>query len=273
MRLGLEAGAFTHDLAVELGIRGVPISADQLVNDGVANTLAPLQARGLAVCQIGAFGYNPLSSDVAGQAAQSELLRKAIPLAAETGCPYLVIGPGNYHPSGFGSWDNRNALPVALDRMAEALKPMLELAVKHGANLSFEAYLKGVINSPQRFLALWEMLGAPNLRCNVDPSSLYNYEDLLDPRARVDAVCRGLAGHYGLVHLKEIALIEGFHISAGLAPLGKGNTDWSQMLALIAPHVPSDAWVMYEHVLSAEEGREGYRWLQAAADRAGVTLK
>ena len=50
MRLGLEAGKDTHDLAVELGIKGVPISAEQLVRDGVEATLAPLRARGLQVC-------------------------------------------------------------------------------------------------------------------------------------------------------------------------------------------------------------------------------
>ena len=31
MRLGLEAGEHTHALATELGIKGVPISAEQLV--------------------------------------------------------------------------------------------------------------------------------------------------------------------------------------------------------------------------------------------------
>ena len=43
MRLGLDAGKDTLDLAVELGIRGVPISADRLARDGVGATLAPLR--------------------------------------------------------------------------------------------------------------------------------------------------------------------------------------------------------------------------------------
>lgn len=272
MNLGLEAGEYTLDLAVELGIRGVPVSADQLVGDGVERTLAPLRERGLRVCQVGAFGYNPLSTDTAAQAAQAETLRRAIPLAAETGCPYIVIGPGNYHPSGFGAADPRNNLPSALEALAEALKPLLELAARHAVNLTFEPYLKGAINSPARFQAVWNRLRMPNLRANVDPSSLYNYEDLLDPRERVNQVCNGLAGHYGLVHLKEIALFDGLHIQAGLTPLGKGATDWAQVLDLIAPHLPADSWVILEHVLSPEEGRASYALLQDAARRAGVIL-
>jgi sugar phosphate isomerase/epimerase len=272
MRLGLEAGPHTLDLAVELGIRGVPISAEQLVKEGVEKTLAPLKERGLEVCQIGAFGYNPLSTDAVAQEQQAELLRQAIPLAAQTGCAYLVIGPGNYHPSGFGATDLRNGSPNAILQLAEALKPMLELAAAHNVNISFEPYLKGVVNSPTRFLAVWDLLRAPNLRANVDPSSLYNYEDLLDPRGRVTAVCRGLAGHYGLVHIKEIALNEGFHIQAGLAPLGSGKTDWGMLLWMIAPNVPEDSWVILEHVLTPEEGRESYRILQEKAKAVEITL-
>ncbi len=63
MRLGLEAGPHTLDLAVALGIKGVPVSIDAILNDGIEATLEPLRERGLQVCQIGAFGYNPLSTD------------------------------------------------------------------------------------------------------------------------------------------------------------------------------------------------------------------
>ena len=103
MRLGLEAGPHTLDMAVAHGVGGVPVSAEQLVNDGVDVTLAPLRERGLAVCQIGAFGYNPLSTDRERQAQQAEILAQAIPLAGATGCSYIVICGGNYHPSGFAA--------------------------------------------------------------------------------------------------------------------------------------------------------------------------
>ena len=273
MRLGFEAGEHTLDLAVELGIGGVPVNADQLVEQGVQKTLAPLRERGLSPCQIGAFGFNPLSTDREGQARQSETLRRAIPLAAETGCAYITIGPGNYHPSGFSVDDPRNHRTAALDEMAAALRPLLELAMKHGVNLTIEPYLKGAINSPGRFLDLWQRLQTPNLRANIDPSSLYVYEDLLDAHGKVEQVCTGLAGHYGLVHIKDIALTNEGHIHAKLTALGQGPTDWAQFLGLIAPHVQSDSWVILEHVLTVEEARASYKLLQAAAAKAGVELK
>jgi hypothetical protein len=107
----------------------------------------------------------------------------------------------------------------------------------------------------------------------VDVSSLYDYWDLCDPRAKVEQTCTGLAGHYGLGHIKELALQDGIHIHAGLVPLGQGLTDWAQVLRLMDPHMPDDSWAILEHVLSPEEARASVALLRAAAAEAGVTLE
>ena len=36
-----------------------------------------------------------------------------------TGCSYITICGGNYHPSGFGAGDARNFVPAALDEIAD----------------------------------------------------------------------------------------------------------------------------------------------------------
>jgi len=273
MRLGIEVGKHTHDVAVEHGIKGVPVSADQLVKDGVEATLAPLKARGLRVCQIGAFGFNPLSTDGEAQARQAETLAKAIPLAPDTGCPYIVINGGNYHPSGFGAADARNFTEESLRRVAEALKPQLDLAEKHGAKLAIEPYLKTAINSPESFTRVKELAGGSDaLRCNIDVTSLYNYQDLWDPAPKVELICNGLAGHYGLGHIKGVALKDGFHIHVELAPITEDKTDWSQLLRLMAPHLPADSWLILEHMFTPEEARASLAHLRKAAADAGLSL-
>lgn len=266
MRIGLEAGTYTLDLAVELGIRGVPIDAGLLVARGVEQTLAPLTERGLSVCQIGAFGFNALNVD----SEQRRTLEAVIPLAAATGCPYIVINPGNYHAAAFSKADARNTSDAALDEMARVLEPLLALAELYGAKLSIEAYLKGAISSAERFLSLWGRLRSDALRVNIDPTSLYDFRDLIDPMPLLEKLCADLAGHYGLVHIKEVALEDGFHIHAGLVPVGKGPTDWSAFLSLLAPHLPEDSWIIVEHVGSPEEGRASIDYLKQAASKAGL---
>lgn len=273
VRLGIDAGEYSLDIALEHGIKGVPISAEKLASDGVEASLAPLRERGLEVCQIGAFGFNPLSIDKQGQEKQQEILEKVIPLANETGCPYIVINGGNYHPSGFGAGDARNFTDNALDEVADTLKPLLELAEKHNAKLSIEAYLKTAIKSPETFLRLKEKVADSDaLRINIDPTSLYNYEDMWNPADKVEHVCTALIGHYGLGHLKGVKLVDGFHIHIELAPITEDPTDWSQVLKLMSPHIPDDSWIILEHISSPEEARASLALLQQVANDADVTL-
>jgi len=277
MRLGIDAGEHTLTLATEEKIGGVPVSAEQLVEGarnpgGVEGTLMPIWERGLSVCQIGAFGYNPLSSDRESQERQEKILTAVIPLAAQTGCRYIVICGGNYHPSGFGAGDRRNYSEEALDLVAKALEPMLTLAELHDVFLSIEAYLKTAVYSAGSFLSLQDRVRSDHLKVNIDPTSLYKYWDFWDSHELVEKTCTQLTGHYGLVHIKEVALMEGFHIHSGLAPLGLGSTDWEHFLRLIAPHLPEDSWVILEHVLSMEEGRNSLRLLRESAEKAGVVL-
>jgi len=272
MRLGLEAGAQTLDVAAEQNVAGVPISAEQLVTTGVQATLAPLRERGLEVCQIGAFGFNPLSLDREGQARQRQILEAAIPLAGETGCRYIVICGGNYDPSGFGRAHPRNYREEALDETARGLAPVVHLAERHGAMISIEPYLKTAISTPERFLALKEKVGSDALRVNLDVTSFYGYWDMWDPLSSVQHTCATLAGHYGLGHVKDVALQDGFHIHISLAPLSQGVTDWAATLRLMAPHLPEDSWLILEHVQTAEEARTSLAYLRTAAREAGVEL-
>ena len=274
MRLGLSIdGGGTIETAAELGITGVPINAADLVEQGVDATLAPLREKGLSVCQIGAFGVNPLSDDAEGQAAQQDMLRAAIPLAAETGCPYIVINGGNHHPSGFGHWDARNWSDAAFDRIVEVLDPLVSLAADHGAKISIEPYLTPTINSPETFARVRDRLSKPDaMVANIDVTSLYDFRDYIAPAERCRAVCEGFAGAYGLGHIKDIVVNEGFHLNMGMAPLGTSPTDWAEVLRMMAPHLPDDSWLILEHQADPDAARLGVEKLRGYAREAGVTL-
>lgn len=273
MRLGIEAGGDTHAAATELGITGVPINAADLVEKGVAETLAPLRDKGLEVCQIGAFGYNPLSTDRDALDRQTAMLEQAIPRVAETGCPYIVICGGNHHPSGFGAWDPRNHSEGAMDEVAARLTPLVSLAAEHGAKLSIEPYLKTAINGPDAFMRLRERMTEPDaLVANLDVTSHYDFRDYAHPGPRCAEICNGYAGAYGLGHIKDIGLDDGFHLKMGLAPLGTSPTDWAEVLRMMAPHMPDDSWLILEHVSDLAEARASVAKLRDYADAAGMAL-
>lgn len=272
IRIGLEAGKDTLELAEELGIGGVPITVDQLVGEGPEATLKPLRSKGLDVCQIGAFGFNPLAPDRDASRAAGEVLEKALPLVGETGCPFVVIPPGSYQASPFGLHDPRNHTAEAVREFAEALKPFVEKAEKHDVCLTIEPYLKGIVDGPESFRMLHSFIGSDRLRANIDPSSLYDYRDCVDARPKIDTVCEGFAGHYGLIHFKEIALQKGFHLKMGLVPIGEGPTDWARLIDRASRRADESSWGILEHVGSPEEARRSFGILKRAAEQAGVHL-
>ncbi len=268
MRLGLDAGPDTLDLAVDLNIPGVPISGTDLVKKGVEATLAPLRERDLRVCQIGMFGFNPLA-----ESGDNALLPGVIDLAPLTGCRHVTIGPGNYHASGFGHYDVRNFQDAAIRTYAEALKPLLERAAANDVLLTIEAYLKGVIRSAGSFQKLADLVTSDNLRCNLDPSSLYTgLSDVLDPMPLVMRTVDGLADRIGLIHVKEVGVTEGFHLHMGLVPISEGHTDWSAFLQAASRHVGGDTWLIVEHCQSSDEARRSVATLRSAAARVGIDL-
>jgi len=180
MRLGIECGEHTEAVAKKHGIQGVGIGLDDLVANGVEKTVAPVHEKGFQVCQIGAFGFNALQ-DSEEQKSQLQRLIKGLEFAPQTGCRYIVIGVGNYHPSGFFDIDSRNRTTAALEKYAEHLKPAIEAAEKYGSAICIEPYIKGAIYSPEAFLQLKEMVGSDALRINIDVTSLYDLSDMIDP--------------------------------------------------------------------------------------------
>lgn len=269
MRLALEAGSATLELATKHRLAGVAIDAASL-EDGV--TVNQLTESGLAAAQIGVPMFNPLNDDAAALDTETRRLGRAIERCGEVHARHIMIGPGNHHSSGFAHWDPRNDSEESLDQYARALEPFRADAERREVNICVEPYLKGVINSPERFRDLKRRLPSAALRCNIDPTSLYQFRDAMDSRDVITRVTRKLADYVGRIHVKEVALAPGFHIHLGLVPLGEGCTDWAELLRMLGDAVPCETWVLLEHIADADECERSMAILRSAAAEANVTL-
>jgi sugar phosphate isomerase/epimerase len=272
MKLALEAGPATLDLARELAVAGVPLDADALLRDGPAAALAPLRERGLAPCQIGAFFFNPLDPDVAARTAAAARVARLIPLAAEAGCPFIAFAAGSRASDIFGGAHPGNLADDALADAAASLAPLAALAERHGVRLSLEPHIRSVLATPERGAALCARVGSPALRVTFDVSNFYEFFDLLDPECMRRRCETSLAACCGIVHFKEIAVLPGFHFHAGMVPMGAGRTDWRATLGTAAKIAPADRWLLVEHCATPEEARASIALVRAAAANLGLAL-
>lgn len=268
MRFALEAGQHTDEVVREWGIRGVSVSAKELAGIGAHAMRKRLAEKNQEPCQIAAFGLNLVNPNDEAR----EALGRVIELAPEIGCENVVIGGGNYHSSLFGGTDRRNFADEALDVAAAEVKPFADLAQRNNVRICIEPYIKGVIHSPDAFDDLRRRVESPALRVNLDITNFYDFRSLVDPNELCRAYVPRLAEHVGLIHVKEIALEEGFHLHAGLAPITRGPTDWELVLTLAGNHCPTDTWLLLEHVLSKEEAMASIRHLRRIAEEIDLQL-
>ncbi|MBK1875515.1 sugar phosphate isomerase/epimerase family protein [Pelagicoccus mobilis] len=254
IRFAVEAGEHTESLAAEFNIPGIPVNLPAVLND-VDSLAAGLQAKGLQACQIGAFGFNALSPDRSAREEMKQKIMTAMPLAAKLGCKHFAFAAGNANPNMFGETDPFNFTDEALDQAAEELKPLANVAEEHDVYLSIEPYIKTVVHSPEAFLKLKERVDSDRLRITLDVTSFYDFRDMVDPRNTILNACSTLKGHYDLVHLKELAIVPGFHIHSELVAHDAGNTPWDLVLEQCCDQLGSDSWVVIEHIPNLEDGK------------------
>jgi sugar phosphate isomerase/epimerase len=274
MRLGLSIGGPVFEIAQEYGAAGIAIWFEELVSKGPDQATGEIRQHGLEVCQIGAHTFNPLHPDSGELARQRDLLEKTISLAPETGCRDILVNGGNYEPegAGFAMGHPDNFTDKALDAAARGLEDVVKSAEKHGCNIVVEPFVQCVVNTPERFLALKEKVGSDALTVTLDICNFFNYEALWHPTEVVRHACTTLAGHYTVVHAKDVKLTPGVIIHMDEAPLGTGVMDWVTAMEHIGRVLPADGYVVLEHADTAEAARCGLDNLRKAAEQAGVTF-
>lgn len=273
MRIGLNVGPLTVDLAIEEGIKGAAFNnAPQLLTDGVKATLAPIRDKGLEVCQIAHWMYNPLGPEREKQVGLGREIEKIIPLLPETGHPMLLLNAGNYDQRSYGGTHPNNFTDAALDDAARALVPIVKLAEKNAVTIVIEPFVQNVVSTPERFIALKEKIGSKAFMCNLDLCNFYDFNDMMHPSDTAHHVCQVLAGHYVTAHVKDLRMVPGVHIHIEEAPFGEGVSDWATAFKYFAKDMPADGWVTLEHAKTREDALLGLRNMRAVATRAGVTL-
>lgn len=274
MKLGIDAGGASLEYAAEHGAAGVTVSSKEIFNKGLDAVIDPILAAGCEICQINAMGYNPLYPDKEQLKEQRDVVLKVIELTESLECPYISINAGNYHSSGFLHGDKKNRTAAALADIAEEIKPVLNHAGKRGKKICLEPYVKGAVYSAESYLTLRDLLGSDSkaLRINLDVASLYDLDALMNPEFFCVSLCRKLQGHAGLVHLKDIKLEEKFHIHADLTPLGKGVTNWKQVIENVVPWLDEESWLVIEHVQSSEEAGSSIKLIRDLCAEAGFRL-
>ncbi|MDD5705531.1 MAG: sugar phosphate isomerase/epimerase [Kiritimatiellae bacterium] len=105
----------------------------------------------------------------------------------------------------YGKNGSATATDTHWERGVEMLRTACALAAEHGLTVTIETHGCLIHDRPQSTLKLLDMVGAANLKVNMDiPNMVLTLEDLL-PQADIEA----LLPHVGHVHVKNLRFILG----------------------------------------------------------------
>jgi len=270
IRFAVDAGSDTVALAIETGCKGVPGDVGSLLASGVDKVVEPLREKGLELCELMCFGLNLLHPEAALRQRGVDELCKALPLAKQVGCPYVVTTAGNYNSNIFGLGDPENFTDSALKEAAAGLEEPLRIAEAHGVSICIKPFIKTAVYSAESFLRLKEICGSENLKVSLDVAGVYDVADIWNPVPKTTHVCRALREHIGILHLKEIGMVPGYYVQLELLAHGSGATPWDVVLRECADHVPEDSWVIIEHIESLEDGRAAVPLITRIAQDLGI---
>lgn len=181
----------------------------------------------------------------------------------------VYVRPGSRNPAGSWTPHPENTHPRTLALLIAALKAAAAAAAGEGVVLALEGHVVSSLDTPERLREVFEAVGSPALRHNVDPVNMIgSLRDVYDTTAFLGRLFAILGPFIVAAHVKDLRVEDRLVLHLAECPLGEGLLDQETFLQLFEAHCP-EGYALIEH-LPDEQVPEAKRVLDAAAARAGL---
>lgn len=259
----------------ELGFTGVscvlrdPFAYTQADLAGVRSMLADA---GVAVAQANARYPDLVHPDAEQRAAGLRALRQACVAAGWLQAATVYVRPGSLNPAGSWTPHPENTHPRTLARLISSLKVAAAAAADLGVTLALEGHVVSPLETPERLRDVFEAVGSPALRHNVDPVNMIGaLADAYTTTAFLGRLFAVLGPSIVAAHAKDLRVENRLVLHLEECVIGEGLLDQATFLDLFEATCP-DGYVMIEH-LPDDKVPQAKQALDAAATRAGLTWR
>lgn len=258
-----------------LGFTGVscvlsdPFAYSQVDLTRVRETLAEA---GLAVAQANARYPDLIHPDASQRAAGLAALRRACEAARWLKAATVYVRPGSLNRAGSWTPHPENTHPRTIARLIASLTQAAAAAADLGVVLALEGHVISSLDTAERLREVFEAVGSPALRHNVDPVNMIGtLRDTYDSTAFLNRLFAVLGPYIVAAHAKDIRPQNRLVLHLEECPIGEGLLDQVTFLRLFEAVCP-EGYVMIEH-LPDEQVPAAKRALDAAAARAGLSWR
>jgi sugar phosphate isomerase/epimerase len=225
-----------------------PLEADPA---DVARVKQAFDEAGLVVAQTNGWYECLINPDDAIRAEGIRGLEALIRIGRQLDTRFVYVRPGSINPNGHW-WPHRdNHLPQTFDRLVDSMKQVSAFAQAEGVTLGIEGHVVSTLDTTQRVRDLFDAVGSPALKFNMDPVNFIGtVKDVYDTSRILNEIYDVLGNDLIAAHAKDCAILDAhvLHIVEVVPCSGTMNYDifmrrWQECCPegyFLIEHLPDD---------------------------------
>ena len=259
----------------DIGFRVAGIGCDyEASDDDIRRVRDMFGDVGLAFGPMG-LGGATYSSDPGDQAQYHARITKALEVGGKLGCPSLRYSVGSMHPTDVWRHHPENHTQKALDLLVDATLKLVPIAEDTRCMLCPETNSWTIVNNPARMREYVDRLDSPYAKIIFDPVNQMNPERVFQSGAWMKCAIATLGDRIGVLHVKDVQVMDSYMINIQEAPMGTGILDHA---AIIEASNSLEPWKTFSLEHFSEQGvpveqqwRRAYRHIMSVSDAIGHT--
>jgi len=257
----------------DIGYRVAGIGCDfNATDDDIRRVKGLFDEVGLAVGPMG-MGGSTISPDKERQARMKQRLAEALKIAGKLGIPSLRYSVGSMHPTDVWRHHPDNHTQQSMDMLVESVRDLVPIAEDAGCMLCPETNAWTIVNSIERMKEYVDRLDSPYAKIIFDPVNHMNPQRVFESRRWMKCAIAYLGDRIGVLHVKDVQVMDNYMIHIEEAPMGTGILDHA---AIIEASTQLEPWKTFslEHfsqrdVPAVEQFTRAYKHIMKVSNRIG----
>lgn len=213
-------------------------------------------------------GVSIFSPDPAKRRDNIKEMAKSLRIAGKLGCISVRYSVGSMHPTDVWRHHPENHTQKALDMVIKSTKELVPVAEDNGCMLCPETNQWTIVNNIQRMKEYVERLDSPYAKIIFDPVNHMNPERVFESGKYMKCAVAYLGDCIGVLHIKDVQVMDNYMIHIEEAPMGKGLLDH---VALMEASNQLEPWKTFslEHIRDRNLLKPAIDYIQGVVKRIG----
>ena len=227
---------------------------------------------GVVVAQTNGWYECLINPDEATRAEGIKGLSKLVRIGRRLDTSFTYIRPGSINPNGHWWPHPDNHSPRTFDRLVDSVKQVCRVAEAEGTLLGIEGHVVSTLDTPQRVRDLFDAVGSPTLKFNMDPVNFVGtVHDVHDTTRIVNELYDVLGQDMIALHAKDCAIQDAHVVHIVEVIPCTGTMNYELLMRRWVECCP-DGYFLIEH-LPDDKVLIALKAIRRKADALGIRLE